>query len=98
MSLTPQLGFLAGLIAMGHLLASLFFLRFWSRTKDWLFLAFAAAFALMALNQTLVILLAVPREEQSVFYLLRLAAFLLIIAAILAKNMQSRGGRRGPEG
>ena len=92
MSLDPQLGFLGGLIAMGHLVASVFFLRFWFRTRDLLFLAFAAAFALMALNQTLVILLDVPREEQSVFYLLRLAAFLLIIAAILAKNF--RAGRR----
>ena len=92
MSLSPQLGFLGGLIAMGHLVASLFFLRFWARTRDLLFLAFAAAFALMALNQALVILLAVPREEQSVFFLLRLAAFLLIIAAILAKNLRPGGG------
>ncbi len=44
----------------------------------------------MALHQTLVVLLAVPREEQSGFYLLRLAAFLLIIAAILIKNVQAR--------
>jgi hypothetical protein len=90
--MNPQLGFLAGLIAMGHLVASLFFLRFWARTRDWLFLAFAAAFALMSLNQTLVVLLDVPREEQSAFYLLRLAAFLLIIGAILAKNLRARGG------
>lgn len=94
MSFGPQLGFLAGLIAMGHLVASLFFLRFWTRTRDGLFLAFSAAFALMALNQTLVMLLEVPREEQSAFYLLRLAAFLLIIAAILAKNLGRGGGTR----
>ena len=82
--------FLAGLVAMGQLVAAVFFLRFWSRTRDPLFLAFAAAFALMALNQALVALLGVPREEQSAFYLLRLAAFLMIIAAIVTKNVRSR--------
>lgn len=88
---TLHVGFLGGLIAMGLLVAAAFFLRFWRRTRDGLFLAFSASFALMALNQTLVILLQVPREEQSMFYLLRLAAFLLIIAAVLRKNL---GGRR----
>ncbi len=96
MILDLQLGYLGGLIAMGHLVASVFFLRFWTRTRDQLFLAFGAAFALMSLNQTLVILLSVPREEQSAFYLLRLVAFLLIIAAILAKNFKAGRGD-GPE-
>jgi hypothetical protein len=94
--MTPevQMGFLGGLITMGHLVASLFFLRFWIRMRDGLFLAFAAAFALMALNQALVIILATPREEQSVFYLLRLAAFMMIIAAVLSKNLRFK--RRAP--
>jgi NAD/NADP transhydrogenase beta subunit len=93
MTMTAQLGFLGGLIAMGHLVAAAFFLRFWRRTRDGLFLAFSAAFALMSLNQALVILLQVPREDQSLFFLLRLAAFSLIIGAILVKNL---GGRRRP--
>ena len=87
MELTPLEGFLGGLVTMGYAVVGLFFLRFHSRTRDGLFAAFAGAFALLALNQGLVILLAVPREEQSPFYLLRLAAFLLLIAAILAKNL-----------
>lgn len=85
-----EIAFVGGLVAMGHLIASLFFLRFWARTADRLFLAFAVAFALMSLNQGVVIILNVPREEQSAFYLLRLAAFLIIIAAIVAKNLSSR--------
>jgi hypothetical protein len=82
----------SGMIAMGYLVAGVFFLRFWRRTTDGLFLAFALAFWLMAANTILPILLGVPREEWTPFYLLRLAAFLLIAAAIVRKNLG--GGRR----
>ena len=84
--------FVAGVIATGHLVAGLFFLRFWSRTRDGLFAIFACAFWLFALSATLVALAGVPREEQSWIYLLRLAGFVLIIVGIVAKNM--RGKRR----
>lgn len=85
--MATHIEFLGGAIAMGHLVAAAFFLRFWRRTQDGLFLAFSAAFALLMLNQTLVVLLEVPREDQSPFFLLRLAAFLLIIVAVLFKNV-----------
>ncbi len=83
------LGFTAGLITMGYLVGATFFLKFWSRTHDGLFLAFAAAFILLALNQGLAILLDLGREELGWVYLLRIAAFLLIIVAIVRKNVQS---------
>lgn len=85
--MSPLALFGAGLITMGFLTAALFFLKFWRRTRDGLFMAFSVAFVLMALNQGLPALLGTPREEQSPFYLLRLAAFLLIIAAIVRKNL-----------
>ncbi|MCC7346840.1 MAG: hypothetical protein IT538_05520 [Variibacter sp.] len=81
-----MLEFTAGLITMGFLIAGVFFLRFWTRTGDRLFLVFSLAFWLFALNQALVPLSGWPREETTWFYLLRLAGFGLIIAAILAKN------------
>jgi len=77
-----------GATVMGYALASLFFLRFWRRTGDRLFLAFAAAFILMAATPFLTTVLQIPREEQSPFYLLRLGAYLLIIAAIAAKSLK----------
>jgi hypothetical protein len=86
-----DVGFMAGLIAMGHLVAGLFFLRFWRRTRDGLFLVFAFAFWLLGLNQALVGLSGAPPEDQGYFYLLRLAGFVLIIAAVLRKNLQGRG-------
>ena len=82
--------FLAGLIAMGELIAGLFFLRFWTRTRDWLFLAFAVAFWLLALNQALLAITNVVLEERSWIYLLRVAAFLLIIVAVIRKNGERR--------
>ncbi len=82
--------FIWGLITMGYLIAGLFFLRFWVRTRDSLFAAFSAAFWLLALNQGLVAISGVPREEQTWFYLLRLVAFLIIIAAVVAKNLRTR--------
>ncbi len=82
--------FVWGLITMGYLIAGLFFLRFWARTREGLFAAFSAAFWLLALNQGLVAISGVPREEQTWFYLLRLVAFLIIIAAVVAKNLRTR--------
>ena len=84
--------FTAGAIAMGYFVAGLFFLRFLMRTRESLFGVFACAFWLLAANQALVALADVPREEQSWIYLLRLAAFVLIIVGIVAKN--TRGSRR----
>jgi hypothetical protein len=81
--------FSAGLITMGYLIAGLFFFRFWRRTGDRLFATFGCAFLLFALNQALVALSGLPREETSWFYLLRLAGFGLIIFAVVAKNARS---------
>jgi peptidoglycan/LPS O-acetylase OafA/YrhL len=80
----------SGLITMGYFIAGLSVPRFWSRTRDGLFAAFAVAFWLLATNQGLVAIAGVPREEQTWFYLLRLVAFLLIIGAVVAKNRRSR--------
>lgn len=82
--------FVTGAITMGHAIAGLFFLRFWARTGDRLFLSFAAAFSLMAVNQALLAFSGDVQEEQSWIYLIRLAAFILIIIAVLRKNIGPR--------
>jgi hypothetical protein len=79
--------FFSGLIAMGFAVCAVFFLRFWRRTRDSFFLVFSIAFLLLALNQALTSLLGLPLEERSWLYLLRLAAFLIIIGAIVRKNI-----------
>jgi hypothetical protein len=88
-SLHPN--FAAGVLTAGYLVAGLFFLKFWRRSRDGLFAAFAAAFALMAINQAVPVLFGIRDEALGGVYLLRLAAFLLIIGAILRKNLARRG-------
>ncbi len=82
--------FLSGMITLGFLTAGLFFLRFWKRTRDSLFLAFAFAFWLLGAHQAMIALTQIPVEERSPLYLLRLAVFGLIIVSIWAKNRRLR--------
>jgi len=84
------LPFLSGAVVMGFWLAGLFFLRFWKRTRDELFLAFTLAFWLLGLVQALLAFTNIPVEERSWLYLMRLAAFLLILGAIWRKNRRAR--------
>lgn len=83
----PYPEFFSGLITAGFAVAALFFFRFWLRAKDGLFLGFALCFGLLAISQSLTTLLGLPQEERSAIYLIRLAAFLILIVAILRKNM-----------
>jgi len=80
--------FFAGMITMGFVVAAVFFFRFWRRSSDSLFLAFAVSFLLLAISSALTSLLSIPLEERSWIYLIRLAAFVLLIAAILGKNFR----------
>lgn len=85
--------FLSGAVAFGFLACGLFFLRFWRRTRDSLFLAFALSFCLLGLGQALVALAQIPTEQKGALYLIRLAAFTIILFAIYRKNRP----RRPPE-
>ncbi len=78
--------FLFGAVTFGFIIAGLFFLRFWKRTGDNLFFAFAVAFWLLGLGQALLALTDIPVEERSWLYLLRLAAFGIILVSIWMKN------------
>jgi hypothetical protein len=83
---TTLYDFLSGAVAFGFFVCGLFFLRFWRRIRDPLFLAFALAFALLGIAQSILALANIPTEERGSIYLIRLAAFALILFAILKKN------------
>lgn len=71
---------------MGYLVPGIFFLRFWKQSRDRLFSLFAFAFFLLA-GQRLALALTTQDSESVIFlYVVRLIAFLLILAAIIDKN------------
>jgi O-antigen ligase len=78
--------FLSGAVAFGFVVCGLFFLRFWRRTREELFLAFALAFALLGASQAILALASIASEERGSIFLIRLVAFLLILVAIVRKN------------
>jgi hypothetical protein len=85
------LAFLWGASALGACAAAVFFARFWRETRDRLFALFALAFLAMAVNWVGLAATAVDDEARTYFYLVRLLAFVLILAAVVDKN---RGAER----
>jgi hypothetical protein len=84
--------FLRGAEAMGFIVVALYFLRFWRTSRDSLFLLFAIAFLLEVGSHAALAINANPLEDRPVFYLPRLAGYLLIIAGIVGKNVRVSGG------
>ena len=79
-------GFLLGVIVTASLTAAGFFWRFYRQTRDSLFFAFAAAFAIEGINRMAFLLVDKPSEGSPIIYMVRLVAFLLLLGAIVAKN------------
>jgi hypothetical protein len=72
--------------AMGFLVAGLFFLRFWRDTADRFFAFFAVAMWIFAINWATLAMLPPITDGRHYAYLIRLAAFVVIIGAIADKN------------
>lgn len=83
-----MIDFLSGMLVAGYLVAALFFVRFWSESRDRLFGLFAASFALLAMQRLALTLSHATIEEQTIFYVLRLLAFGIMAFAIIDKNRQ----------
>ncbi len=81
--------FLSGMLMMGFLVAAVFFWRFWARTGDRFFILFAIAWTLLGGERLGLAIRNTPEEPRAGMYFIRLAAFLLIIVAILYKNRAS---------
>lgn len=82
--------FLSGGLTIGYIVLGLFFWKFWHRTRDFLFPMFAWAFWLMAANTIAVAAIGSYDLDLGWTYLLRLLAFVLIIVAIIRKNMETK--------
>jgi hypothetical protein len=77
---------MSGALAAGYLVASLFFLKFWRETRDRLFAWFAVAFVMLALQRVALAWYLVRQADTLANYVLRLAAFVIILIAIFDKN------------
>ena len=78
--------FLLGVTTMGCLTVALFFLQFWISTEDRFFGLFALAFLVFGVNRFVLLFLDEGDEARTIVYVVRLLAFVLIIAAIVDKN------------
>jgi hypothetical protein len=78
--------FLLGGTVAASAIAGLFFFRFWMKLRDRLFLLFALALWLMALNWLALGYYRRDEVDVPLLYVLRLVAFLLILAGIIDKN------------
>lgn len=74
---------------LGCFVASLFFCKFWKKTRDRLFLFFGVAFAILSVERLVLVLMSERSgESNAAIYLMRLSAFALIIISIVDKNRQ----------
>jgi uncharacterized membrane protein len=85
--------FISGAIVMGYWVAGLYFLRFWRRSRDRLFVVFGAAFWLLGLQRLALATHPEWNDEYGSIYVLRLLAFLMILGAIIDKNRTSTAAR-----
>jgi hypothetical protein len=80
--------FLQGALVMGCMIIALFFLRFWRKSHDRLFLFFSAAFWTMAVDWG-ALSFTNADEPNTALFIVRLLAFVLIVIGILDKNRSS---------
>ena len=79
-----------GMLTMASVVASLFFLRYWKASGERLFAFFAVAFAMLAVNWLALTAVDPAFEARHLIYLIRLAAFIVIIVGIVDKNRALR--------
>jgi hypothetical protein len=89
---SPVNAVILGAVGMGALIIAALFYRYWRATRDRFFLLFALSFAIRAANRVALAFAAHPNEGTPENYLVRLAAFLLIIIAVVDKNRAPRPG------
>lgn len=81
---------LLGAIAATCLFICLVLVRFWRTTRDRFFLLFGLSFFVEGVSRVCLALVPLASEHEPVFYTVRLTVFLIIIGAIIDKNLRSR--------
>ena len=86
MNQPPFANLVAGMLLAGDFIAALFFARFYRDSRDRLFLWFAAGFVLLGVQRLSIAAADLLPTDPIIAYVIRLAAFLLFLAAIVDKN------------
>ena len=82
--------FISGSFSVAAAAVALFFFRFWTKSRDRLFAILCLAFALLAVERTVLAFVALESEGRHWIYSARLIAFVLIILGVLDKNRPKR--------
>jgi hypothetical protein len=84
------LALVSGAIAMAFAACGLFFIDFYRRSGDRLFLAFALSFWTLAAERVILVIVTRGSESEIYVYMLRLLAFLVLLVAIIDRNRRGR--------
>jgi hypothetical protein len=84
--MTTMQALVAGALTMGYAVTALFFFKFWRQSHDRLFAMFSAAFGILSIQRPILAMISDAQGDTTWLYALRLAAYLLILAAIVDKN------------
>lgn len=80
--------FLLGALMTAYLALAVRFVTYWRRSGDRLFAIFAAAFAILAMNQLAFVWIGEAAEASTGLYLVRLAAYVTFLVAIADRNLR----------
>jgi hypothetical protein len=84
---------LSGAVTVGFIVAAALFLHLGRTNRDHLFLALGGALALLAVNQMLALWLGDDHDHIAYVYVLRVVAFVVVIAALVEQSWKrSTGG------
>ena len=90
--LTVINAFISGAAGLAYFAIGISFVRFWRRSRIRLFQLFAIAFFLLAIERIVLVLANPDNEFAAYVYAIRLAAFVVIIAAIINQNRNGHSG------
>lgn len=86
----PLTFFFSGIIFTSFGFAGIFFLKFWKKTKERFFLAFALACWALSIERIAMLIESKNNETSAWVYLFRLVAFFLVFLAVYHANQQKR--------
>jgi Ca2+/Na+ antiporter len=80
---------ISGAIMLACFVIGIFFIKFWKKTHDKLFIMFAIAFWILSIERLVLGAIGTQHELGPKVYLIRLSSFIMILFAIIQKNREA---------